>query len=84
MKKNKILAVFLGISILFPTIPKWGMDVHAEEDLFLHYTFDNVNGTTVPNAAEQGHEGTFPAARVYPAELLEVERYFQMGMLWGI
>ncbi|MBO5909401.1 MAG: laminin G domain-containing protein, partial [Clostridia bacterium] len=59
-----ILSVVLLTTTLFACLPVVSAQVQNEDDLIAYYSFDDVNGTTVPDKSGNGHNGTVSGAEL--------------------
>ena len=65
---SRKLALFLSVTLLMTTLfaclPVVSAQVQNEDDLIAYYSFDDVNGTTVPDKSGNGHNGTVSGAEL--------------------
>ena len=57
-----ILSVTLLMTTLFVGMPSKAVDLQNDDNLIAYYSFDDVNGTTVPDKSGNGHNGTIKGA----------------------
>ena len=59
-----ILSVTLLMTTLFVGTQSKAVDLQNDDNLIAYYSFDDINGTTVPDKSGNGHNGTVSGAEL--------------------